>query len=461
MNAPLTYAPAYLGLFASLWLALVCNSFLDIQYGGFAFEVFFWAAIHGWTLRVAWLQRGETSESGRQKQKIVLLIGLALFVLVFMPMWGLPRAGLYLLSMLQAAQNCVTTSRRQLHLGLLVSAVMVMFAASHYRADWTMLFYLLPYIIAVVFTLVAEQVSRRAARVRENSLKDTGRAGQGIAIAAATSIILILTGLFYVLTPQVTWPSLYSKYGQLSNLGWLGESTGEGQGGQGGDQRSEQAGGQDSPAEQGNAPADGESGSQSTGGGWPTAGQMREAAGRPGMPAWQASAIGELADLSEALGEALSPVSQALTDLIDTLKAWLKENRTQLLASLLALIVLMLLIALFLLLREARAGTWIRTRFDYLYLVTLGRHSAGRDGAHQFYRAMEHLFLLADTPRSPLANTREFLREATHFRDELRPSATEITLIFERYRYGEGEPSAAELAHMKQLYHRLYRIRQK
>lgn len=455
MNAPLTYTPAYMGLFASIWLSLVCNSFLDIQYGGFAFEVIFWAAIHGWTLRVGWLQQGETTESGSHKQKIILFVGLAMFVVIFMPMWGLPRAGLYLLSMLQAAQNCVTTTRRQLHLGLLVSAVMVMFAASHYRADWTMLFYLLPYIVAVVFTLAAEQISRRATQVRENGLIDSGRTGQGIAITAATSIILLLTGLFYVLTPQVTWPSLYSQYGQLSNLGWLGESSEDGQGG---NQGSDQAGGQGSSPQQGDGPQDGVSESQSSRGGWPTAGQMREAAGRPGMPAWQSSAIGELADLSEAIGKTLAPVSKALSDLIDALKEWLKENRELVMAALFGLILLMLLIGMLVFLREAKARIWLRTRFDYWYFLSWGRGAAGREGVHQFYRAMERLFVLQDTPRSSLANTREFLREATYFRDDLRPVATEITLIFERYRYGEGEPADSELARMKQLYCRLYRI---
>lgn len=462
MKAPLAYKPAYLGLFASLWLALVCNSFLDIEYGGFAFETFFWAAVHGWTLRVAWLQQGEVSESGQQKQKVVLFVGLAMFVVVFIPMWGFPRAGLYLLSMFQASLNCVTTTRRQLHLGLLVSAVMVMFAASHYRADWTMLFYLLPYIIAVVFTLVSEQISRRAQTIRDNSLRDTGRAGQGIAIAAATSIILGLTALFYFMTPQVSWPYLYSQYGQLSNLGWLGESSGQGQGGQAGDQSGGNSGGQGSFSLQGNSSGDANGGGQgyspSPWSGWPSPGQMREAAGRPGMPGWQSSAIEELADLSEAITESLVPITEAIGDLFNDLKEWLKQNRTLVLASLFTLILLMLLVAILLLLREAKARTWLRTRFDYWYLVVLERHASGREGANQLYRAMERLFSLAETPRSKMSNAREFLREATHYRDEMRPAATELTLIFEKCRYGVTKPTADQLMSMRRSYQKLFRL---
>jgi len=170
MSASLTYFPAYAGLFASLLLALACNAFLDIGYGIFGVEIVFWAAVFGWTLLVGWRQHGQADERGAGQQKVVLLIGAVLSILVFIPTWGFPRAGVYILGILQAGMNCVTTTRRQLHFGLLVSAVMVMFAAAHFRADWTMLFYLVPYIVAVVFTLVSEQISRRARDLREASL---------------------------------------------------------------------------------------------------------------------------------------------------------------------------------------------------------------------------------------------------------------------------------------------------
>lgn len=90
----------------------------------------------------------------------------------------MPRAGLYLLAMLQASYNCATAGRRQLHLGLLTSLALVLFAASHYRADWTMLFYILPYLIAAVFTLVASQIGQRSDDLRLTGLARTS-SGQG------------------------------------------------------------------------------------------------------------------------------------------------------------------------------------------------------------------------------------------------------------------------------------------
>ena len=489
MNAPLTYLPAYIGLFASLMLAVACNAFLDIQYGSFGFEMFFWTLVFGWTLLVGWKQRGQANESGPQQQKAVLLLGLVAAVVIFIPMWGFPRAGLYMLVVLQASLNCVTTTQRQLHFGLLVSAVMVMFAAAHYRADWTMLFYLIPYIIAVVFTLVSEQISRRAQDVRQTSLGNAGHAGQGLAIAAATAIILGLGGLLYLATPQLTWLGLEWRYGQLTNIGFLGEPQEKGKAGQsgGGTEGSGQGGnGQNSEGGPGNGNGqgsdsggsgnpgrgnNGNSGSGSGGGsagdsgegyelspgrGWPSPAEMRKAAKRPGMPEWQSGAIMQMASLDEAIGEALAPVKAALEDLWNRLKEWLKENRTAAMASLFAALLLALLIVAGLLLREIKTVAWLRTRFDYLRLVTLARHANGTAGATQFYRAMERLFVIAETPRAANANTREFLREATYYRDHIRPEATELTRLFEQYRYGPEQPDHTRLGRMRDLYRAIF-----
>ena len=477
MSAPLTYLPAYLGLFASLMLAVACNAFLDIQYGSFGVEMFFWGLLFGWTLLVGWKQHGQANDSGPRQQKVVLLVGLVATVIVFIPMWGFPRAGLYILVVLQGALNCVTTTRRHLHFGLLVSVVMVMFAAAHYRADWTLLFYLIPYIIAVVFTMVSEQISRRAQDVRQSSLGNASAAGQGLAIAAATSIILGLGGALYLATPQPIWLGLEWRYGQLTNLGFLDKteengsagqsgngSQGNGQGSDGqnspggtGDGGHGSGGGMGNGAGNGSPGGSGESYGMSPGQGWPSPAEMREAAKRPGMPKWQSGAIMQMASLDEAIGEALAPIKQALEDLWKQFKEWLKENRTAAMAGLFALLLLALLIVAALLLREVKAVAWLRTRFDYLHLVTLARHGSGTSGATQFYRAMERLFVIAETPRAPNANTREFLHDATYYRDHIRQEAAELTHLFEQYRYGPTLPDHRRLERMRDLYRAIFR----
>lgn len=443
MKQPLAYTPAFIGLFASLWLAVVCNAYLDIQYGAFAFEVGFWSILFGVTVLIGWRQRGVTDERGQHAQKVTLGIGLLLTVLVFIPMWGFPRAGLYLLGALQAAQNCVTTTRRQLHLGLLVSAVMVIFAASHFRADWTMLFYLIPYIIAVVFTLVSEQISRYAERVRDSSLHDTGMAGQGVAIAAATALILALGGILYLATPQYSHLTLASSLGQPGNLGFGGQEGGAGQGA-----HAPGGAGQGGNAQPGN---DGLPASS-----WPSPDDMRQAAKRPGMPEWQSSTLMSMADLSEKMSDALKPLRESLDEIWKNLKEWMKEHRDQVLIGLMSLLALIILAILLFLLRDIRARTWLHTRFDYAYLLALGRHAPGTAGATQYYLAMERLFALRDCPRPTTATVHEFLREATYYRDEARAPATELTRLFESFRYGPSIPDPQELARMRTLYRDLF-----
>jgi hypothetical protein len=84
-------------------------------------------------LGIAWRQQGRVDDSGVAWQKSWLIIGLLASVLLFLPLWGLPRAGLYALAALQAAANCVTVDRRKFMMALLVSAVMAMFATMHWR----------------------------------------------------------------------------------------------------------------------------------------------------------------------------------------------------------------------------------------------------------------------------------------------------------------------------------------
>lgn len=448
MNASLRYLPAYLGLFAAQTLALVCNAFLDIQHGGFAVEVLLWTIAIALTLRVGWRQGGEVTELGKRWMRRMLFLGALLTALIFIPMWGFPRAGLYLLAMLMVSYNCVTTTRRHLHLGLLISLIMVMFAATHYRADWTMLFYLVPYVATVVFTLVAEQVNRKADELREQSLGHQVVGAQGAAIAAATAVILVLGLLLYVLTPQVTWMSISWRFGEPA-----GFSMGDGK------LQTGNSGGESDGAAGEGASGGGAAGSGSGGGSlrsdWPSPGEMREAAARKGMPEWQRDVINGMADLTEGLESAMKPIQQRMGELWDALKAWLKKNRDRIAQTLSALGLLVLLYALYKVMREARVATWLRTRFDYVRLVLLGMHGNDAVGPRTYYEAMVRLFKLQHIERDGHENTREFLAEINSFYRDLRQETGEITRHFEDARYG-GRASAIQVARMRDLYRQVF-----
>lgn len=444
MREPLTYFPAYLGLFASLVLALACNAFLDIRYGDFGIQVLLGAAVFGWTLWVGWRQQGETTEAGRAQQRTVLMVGLAFFVALFLPMWGLPRAVVYLVAVLQAAMNCTLTGRRELRFGLLVSAVMVMFAVSHYRADWTMLFYLLPYVVAVVFALVAEQIDRRAADLRALGLGNRMAGAQGVAIAAATAVILSLAGLLYWATPQVSKTTLLWKFGQPGNVVKIGAAEAGGGGADG------------QPDAMIGLQADGGSGDLAVPGGWPSPDEMRAAAARDGMPHWQGAAILHLADASEWTRIRLVPIRLGFDKLGRSLKRWLAAHRHDLARAVVAAVALAIALALAALWREARMAKWLRTRCEFLWLVVLERSARGSAGICQYYAAMESVLALHGLGRARTDNAQEYLCAVRRERPQVSAGVAEMTLLFEAARYGGRPVADRDTGRMRTLYRQVF-----
>ncbi len=451
MSPPLTYFPTYLGLFAAQLLAMTCNAFLDIHYQTFGTEVTVWAIGFGLSLAVGCAQRGEIKRIGKTLQTIVTVLGMLFFLVFLLRLWGLPRAGVALLAILQIAYNCVTVTRRHLHLGLLSSAVMVIFAASHYRAHWSMLFYLVPYLIAVVGTLVAEQINRRVDDLKKGSLGQYLIGGQSAAIAAATATILLLGALLYAMTPQVSWQYLDWRYGQLVH----GKSSDTKPAGPDGSVSGD-ASGQGGKAAQSGSEEPGEAGLQS-GLGWPSPDDMRKTAGSAGMPQWQGDTIRALADVTETVTKVMQPVLQILEDQWENFKKWLEENREAVERTIFALLLAALLLAFWRFFREVKPGIWLLSQWDYLRLGLSGRHAKGRDGARQYYSAMERLLSLQDAQRPQQINTREYLAMLRISHAHATMPATRMTLLFEEACYGPGPFSDLQLEQMRSAYRELYK----
>lgn len=473
MSPPVTYRPAYIGLFASLVLAVACNAYLDIQYGAFGVEVMVWATIYFFTLRVAWKQNGKVDEVGRQRQKVWIVVAVLATFLLFLPMWGLPRGGLYALAAMQASMNCVTVDRRKFMMALTVSAVMVMFATMHWRADWTMVFYLLPYLFAVVFTLVAEQVSRRVREVQRDGVGQNITGGQGASIIAATATLLAVALALFAVTPQVTWLSLKWKYGQLSNIGILhGTEKGAdggilepGGAGGGADEAKRSAGadgrdpGGDQDLANGDVNGPSSDGYRESAGqrfGWPTPKEMREACKRKGMPVWQAKTITKLADATEELDKVVQPLTVKMQVMTRLVVRWLEVNRQSVIFGLMMFILALLLGAAFMLVRELRLGLWLRMQADFLRFGLLGLHAQGNAGARQLFGAMERLFVLNHVERDARRNAREYLAVLSRMHGSLRNEAKEMTELFEQARYGNSGVSSRDVARMRQLYRHMY-----
>lgn len=467
MNPSLKYTPVFVGLYISLVLAVTCNAFLDIQYGVFGTEVLIWAIVYSVTLWVGWKQHGQITKTGRTWHKWLMAIAVIVSVVVFLPMWGLPRAGIYILAAFQASYNCVTTTRRHLYVGLLVATTMVIFSASHFRADWTILFYLIPFTIAVVFTLVADQISHRIDDLHDQSLGKQVIGGQGLAIGAASFIILALTAVLYAITPQVTWRTFSWPYGVSGGTGSSSQSVKI-------DNGTDQAPRSGNSGYSGDKSGQAGQGEEVSGGTWGvgvghgstteergaksglTPAEMRRSAQKRGMPRWQSALINTMADIAETAEKRLVSIRKSGKDLYNALKQWLQAHKESLFYTIVVLMLLALLVALWRLLREARIGIWIMTRADYLRYAVLGRYAPGSVGAIQLYQATERLFALQDQPRQPTFSAREYFSQIHGLHPDLRIELGELRRIFEAARYGPTPPDKRQLQRMRMIYRNLF-----
>jgi len=455
MNAALTYLPVYLGLFAAESLAMACNAYIDVSYGSFGSETFVWASVFACGLLVGWRQKGEESPLGKRLTMMALILGAVVCLIYFVPRYVFPRSVVYMLAALQSALNFSTISRRHLLINILISTTLVLFATSHFRANWSMAFYAIPFLIAVAFTLVAEQVNRITANLRQQHRSMRLIGAQGAAIVGATSAIFCLAVLLYALTPQSTLVPPTWQWGQEIQSPY--DDANNPDGGKHGHNRRD---GQSS-----------ESGS---------AHEMRQMAHSAGMPEWQKSVLLSMARTTEIILGAVKPVRRLwtrvtgvwvkvkrhLTDRIDRLGCrlgWITLGMVVVtieipVLSISALLSLLLFYLLWRMARRARFALWVRTRYDYFQLGILARERIDAEAIRKYYLACERLFALNGMPRSPGMNPAEYRHWLRQSNGPFDKQVEEITAQFEQARYGAGQISERQIKRMRRLYREIYRL---
>ena len=446
------YPPVYIGLGLSLVLAIACNSYLDIAHGSFGFEMSLWTGLVTWSLLKSWKCRFDTPDGRSNRfQRGMSITSLVLFLIVFLPIWGLPRAGAYLLAMLIVASLGAPLTSARLHMGAVATLALVMFALSHYRADWTLLFYLIPFTMALVFTLVAQQLSRRAEHARSSSLGRQSAGPLAPAAFSATAMILLLGGLLYGMTPQVNLLDLSSPWGQARLApDRNGEDPPRGQSGTG---EGQGEGGARGPLGQGGSGDPSQTGERF---GWPGPEAMREAAGRPGMPDWQKDAILHMADLAESLQPARQSLDEAMAELQQAARQLWEQYSIPLLLLLVLLLLVMLLWAFRRHLQELQPAFWCRIRLDWLHCHWFPLRESERQ-ISALYHAASRLLALAGEPRQPDWNPREYRDHMRWNRPDLADELAILTASFEQARYGPAQaPLEAPLHQAREAYRRIW-----
>jgi hypothetical protein len=325
-----------------------------------------------------------------------------------------------------------------------------------------------------VFTLVAEQVGRRLREARQEGSAQGVARGQIAAIFAATTTLLVIALAIFAITPRVTVDWVHWQYGQLVHKA---------------KPQSKEKGGDGGPAEPGGTSAGGVESSSSGGGDgidgqgdqdiangqargivsglgyressstlqFPTPGELREAANRSGMPAWQAAVMKGLAGVIEQCEMALAPVGGDLDQAVRQGGEWLEAHRKSIVRISLLLLLLALLVAVYLLQREARVGLWLGIQVDYLRFGQFGLHSPGQRGARQFFGAVERFFAFRHIARAPHLNAREYMALVVRDRPGIQAGVAELVCLFENARYGPSSPSSGDLARMRTLYRQIFR----
>jgi hypothetical protein len=174
------------------------------------------------------------------------------------------------------------------------------------------------------------------------------------------------------------------------------------------------------------------------------------------MPHWQSVSIVKLADLGEGIAFSSVPLFKALGQWWQEFKEWLRQHQPEVARTLFALMVLAVLVAAWLLLKEARPMIWLAAQVDFLRLGLFAFHAPGNDGARQYYDAMQRLLRLHDIERPATANAREYLALIAWRHEHLQPASAAMTTLFEKARYGHAAVDEAEVAQMRQAYRRLY-----
>ena len=440
MNSPLIHTPTYLGVWITLTLGIACNLMGDLKAIAFLPGLVIFFIAFGVTLWFGWSQKGVEDEHGRKARKVATIVGGIFTIVALIPMFGMPAAGVYVMAVLQMAENCVMVSRRHVYRALLISAGMVIYACMQYYANWTLFIYLIPYVIAMTFTLVASQISQRMQDVKLLSSGSGTTGAQGVAILSATVAILMTGLVLYSVTPQVTWPFMKQQTNMMLGQGLPGGGgdSGYGEGKAGLGERIGNLFGSLAGRQPWNK--------------WPDDAEIERVIGKTELMDWQKDFISAIAHGGGRALEAIQASKQQFSDAIQSLKDWLAENKRAVAGWTLLFIVLALIAAAFLFLRETRPMLWLRCRFDYFYLCSLQKYGADRQSAAAFYYAMERVLALRALEREPLWTVRQYASYVARLDGAIASPVQALTRDFELIRYGTAEVQLDAILRIKSRY---------
>ena len=201
------YPPVYAGLYVLLIVAV--SAVMTAQMPGAASlaGILFWTLFYGGGLACGWKYNQNGSGVLKNVTNVVAGLSLLLFTVAIFSA-GFDKAFVLLLIGMQAARNFTLLTRRDFYYSYVISLILILYAASLSK-DAFFILYIVVYVLAGMFTLMADHIDDTLSRAqggdREVLIRRMSLPVKGAGLAAAVTALSIL---LYLVVPRPPSPQV-------------------------------------------------------------------------------------------------------------------------------------------------------------------------------------------------------------------------------------------------------------
>jgi hypothetical protein len=207
MNQKIQYTPLYTGTYLLLLAAIAALQSVEADGARFIAKTFFWAVFCGVGFLCGKSYRKSEAKALKVISNIIIILGI-FFAFPYMA-YDLASSLIVVIIWLQMGRNFVLCRRREFYLAYVISLMLVLYAASISQGV-TFLFYLVFYILAGMFVLMADYVDNKLSQAQGGDKDILNRKMslpfRGLEIALIT--IMIAT-VIYLFIPRFPSPDVH------------------------------------------------------------------------------------------------------------------------------------------------------------------------------------------------------------------------------------------------------------
>ncbi|NOX42168.1 MAG: DUF3488 domain-containing transglutaminase family protein [Gammaproteobacteria bacterium] len=198
---PILFPPIYISMFVLLLSAVLAVASLSDSILNIITSFLFWSCLYGVGLVCGYQNAIAKNPRYANIMNGVLIFGLIIFVISISTQELIVALSLLLMWM-QAAKNFTLSTRRDLYFGFGLSFFLLMYAAANAKSSG-FLFYMIMYVLAGTFALVATHLDKRATEAEDYGSKIEKKSLNFFHSVAVLSVAIIgLAALLYLFVPR-------------------------------------------------------------------------------------------------------------------------------------------------------------------------------------------------------------------------------------------------------------------